>query len=212
MQTGATIAGYGTIAAPVEDSGSIIAQAGTLDLAQAVSGSGTIEIDAGATVSAAGALTGVKMMFATGGDDLSIADPSDVTGALHNFASGDTIDLVNLAATSLSFFGSKLTIKNGKVVIGTLTFQGSYNTADFSLQSDGHGGTEINFVAAARDSLGWVRNDLPFSSFLMPLSADLIRAEQSKAEWFDALPRSVTLLTGHDPASVFLSGPLIRYA
>jgi hypothetical protein len=97
-------------------------------------------------------------------------------------------------------------------VIGSLTFQGSYKTADFSLQSDGHGGTEVISAAAARDRLDWVRSDLPFSNFLMPLSADLIRAEQSKAEWFDALPRSVTLLTEHDSAGVFLGGSLIRYA
>ncbi len=169
VQAGATVAGYGTIAGPVEDNGNIIAQAGTLDLAGSVSGSGTIDIDQGATVSAAGALTGVKIMFATGGDGLGIADPADVTGQLRNFGSGDTIDLVNLTATSLSFLGNKLTIKNGKVVIGSLTFQGSYKTADFSLQSDGHGGTEVISAAAARDRLDWVRSDLPFSNFLMPL-------------------------------------------
>jgi hypothetical protein len=150
LQSGVTMTGYGTIeGAPIADSGTIVAQGATLTLATAASGAGTITIDSGATLVAASGLSVASVAFAAGSEALALATPSAVTSTLSGFGAGDLIDLLHITATSLKFLGDTLTIKDGKTVIGALTLQGSYTTADFALMSDNNGGTEIAFAGAA---------------------------------------------------------------
>jgi hypothetical protein len=197
IQSGATLTGYGVISDPIEDNGTIVAEVGALDLVQSVYGSGTIEIDQGATVSAAGALTGVQIMFAAGGDVLSIADLPDATGRLDNFGSADSIDLLGQPITSLKFADDTLTIKNGKAIVGTLTFQGNYKSADFSHKSDGNGGTDIIFSTPTQTDPHPISGDLPFSNLLLHLSKDVTRIEQPGAGSLQAEPRTAYRLTCH---------------
>ncbi len=72
------------------------------------------------------------------------------TGTLSGFGSHDTIDLQNVVATSLSFAGGTLTVKNGSTIVASLKLAGTYTTASFALNSDGHGGSAITSTGLLR--------------------------------------------------------------
>jgi hypothetical protein len=70
------------------------------------------------------------------------------TGTISGFAAGDILDLIGKAATGVTYAGGVLTVQNGGTVVAAFNLAGSYNTADFSVGSDGHGGTVIGIAAA----------------------------------------------------------------
>jgi hypothetical protein len=94
-----------------------------------------------------GALGLAKIAFAAGGGETLILDqPGAVTSALSGFGAQDFIDLKHLApVSSLTFAGETLTVYDGTTAVDTLTFAGSYTTANFTHTSDHHGGTEIGY-------------------------------------------------------------------
>jgi len=150
VDTDGKIAGFGTISgALLQDDGAIVAQGGTLVLATAVSGSGTIVIDSGAKLVADGALGLAKIAFVAGGGETLIVDqPGLVTSSLSGFGAQDFIDLKNLGPVSSLFFaGTTLTLYDGVTAVDTLTFAGSYTTANFTLTSEHNGGTIIGYHA-----------------------------------------------------------------
>jgi hypothetical protein len=59
---------------------------------------------------------------------------------------GDTIDLQNLQADELNFANGTLTLQDGGVTVDTLLFSGDYSSTNFTLTSDGSGGTLLSFV------------------------------------------------------------------
>jgi Bacterial Ig domain len=79
---------------------------------------------------------------------VTLADPAAFTGTIAGFSAGDTLDLIGRAATGVTYAGGVLTVQNGGTVVAALNLAGSYTTADFSIGSDGHGGTDIGIAAA----------------------------------------------------------------
>jgi hypothetical protein len=168
VESGASVTGYGALAGSLDDVGVIVAEGGTLALAGRAAGPGSITIDSGATLSAASALSVATVAFAAGSETLALGAPSSVTSTLTGFGGLDVIDLLKTKATSLAFLGDKLSISNGATLVATLTFEGSYSTADFTLTSDGKGGTDIGFAHAAglpvaQAQLGAMPFDRPFA-------------------------------------------------
>lgn len=146
IATTGTIGGKGTIAgAPLVDNGVIAVKGGTMTLATATSGTGSITIAASSTLAASAALNVAKISFATAGT-LDLAIPSGFTGTISGFSTGDVINLSAITATSLSFAGTSLSVLNGTTTVDQITFSGKLTTASFAETSDGHGGTLISFV------------------------------------------------------------------
>ena len=138
------LAGYGTLKAPVSDSGTVEATGGTLSLAANVSGKGTIAIDTGSVLNAAGLLGKAAVVFVNGGSNESLiaANPHAIGGLISGFAASDTIDLSGFAETGWSFKGSTLTL-NGAGGTVALHFAAGITAADFNIGSDGVHGTAI---------------------------------------------------------------------
>jgi hypothetical protein len=84
--------------------------------------------------------------FQQAGGDLELAKPTTFLGTIANFGALDKIDLLNTPATSLSFAAGKLTVFNGSTKAATLAFSGSYQTTNFALGSDSHGGSLITWA------------------------------------------------------------------
>jgi len=178
VDTGATLAGNGSITSTLVDNGAIIAQGGTLKLTQAVSGSGALTIDTGGSVAAHASLAVASVVFASGDDETLQGGPSEITGVISGFGSGDVIDIRPVTATTLSFLSGTLTLLDGNTVVDELFLAGSYDTADFALSPDGHGGTDIEFAtqgAAPRDNaelpsrwgwFGYHEAEAPYGGFV----------------------------------------------
>jgi hypothetical protein len=78
---------------------------------------------------------------------VALDDPAAFTGTISGFASGDILDLTATAATGVSYSSGVLTVLNGDATVATLNLAGSYTSADFTLASDGLGGTDIGIAA-----------------------------------------------------------------
>jgi len=151
LDAGASLTGFGKIGgAAIVNNGSIVAETGTLTLAAGLSGaaSGTVHIDSGAVLVADSTVSGNVISFG-GPASLILVDPKAFTGTIGSFGTGDAIDMRKLVANSLTYAGGTLTLEHGKTVLDRLSFSGSYTAADFSLSSDGHGGTDIRFASGS---------------------------------------------------------------
>jgi hypothetical protein len=139
------ISGSGVIGVAIANSGIIEAATGTLDLTLAITGSGTMKIDAGATLEVdktASSRQTVRFLEGTG--TLALATPSGFAATLHGFAPTDTIDLLNTAATAATLgAGDTLVITNNGNAVATLQLGGTYTGDTFNVASDGHSGTNI---------------------------------------------------------------------
>lgn len=154
----------------------ITASGGTLAFGNvAISGSGALVIDQGATLSlmenntnsAAGTVVSTDIVFSNGdpGETLEIVDPGSIEGEIKGFSAGDTI-LINLAGTSrageviastplydpttefLSFY-------HGDALLGGLTVAGDYGADDFRVnavsgETDEYAVTLACFVSGTR--------------------------------------------------------------
>ncbi len=84
-----------------------------------------------------------------------------IQGAAGGVSTGNGGDgiLQKLLVTSATFSGGTLTLLDGTTDAGSLAFAGTFTTADFTLVSDGRGGTDLGFAAAAAASpaaqAGW---------------------------------------------------------
>ncbi len=139
------ISGNGVIGVAIANSGIIEAATGTLDLTQAITGSGTMKIDAGATLELGGAAAStLTVRFFEGAGTLDLANPSGFAATLHGFAPTDTIDLLNTLADAATLgAGDTLVITDNGSTVATLKLGGDYAAATFHVASDGHGGTNI---------------------------------------------------------------------
>jgi hypothetical protein len=133
--------GIAAIGPAVVDDGAIQANAGTLDLAGAVSGAGTASIAAGATLELdATAADALRVDFNGANATLALADPTGVAATLGGLAAGDTIDLIDIAATGASVNArDRLVIVDGTVQVANLHLTGAYGGATFTVGSDGNG-------------------------------------------------------------------------
>ncbi len=149
INSGDVSVGSGTLSflGAVTNTGTIDASAGVLSIKTAVGGTGTLEVGATGTLSLLkGAGAGQTVDFLTTTGLLDLSKPIDFKGTIDGFGGSDRIDLLKAPETSFSYAGGVLTVKNGNRTEASLHFGGSYTQSDFSLASDGHGGTFITFV------------------------------------------------------------------
>ncbi len=146
-----TGAGLAVIGVAVTDSGAIRAAAGTLDLAAAIGGGGSMSVGSGATLEAdSSAASTLAMTFNGGGGTLALGDPANFAATIRAFAPTDTIDLLNIVADAATLgAGDTLTITNGATTIATLQLAGNFQGDTFHVAADGHGGTSITLTTPA---------------------------------------------------------------
>jgi hypothetical protein len=151
---GSGIHGFGSITgAPVIDDGSIVAQSGTLDIADAISGTGKLVVGTDAVLVAQSELGGTFVAF-SGAGTLVLGDPTAVSAQMQAFGTGDVINLEGLRANTLSFSAGTLTLDQGTTPVASLVFQGTYTASNFVLESNHHAGTDISFVTDPADVAG----------------------------------------------------------
>lgn len=137
--------GTSVVGVRIADTGSIEAASGTLDLTQAITGGGTLRVDAGATLEvgfSAGATLG--MSFNGGNATLALGNPSKFAATIRGFAATDTIELLARKATAATLeAGDMLVITNGSKTVATLQLAGNFAGDIFHVTSDGAGGTKV---------------------------------------------------------------------
>jgi hypothetical protein len=82
---------------------------GEISLQRSVGGIGTLQVDAGATLQLAAVGGRQTVVFSGVGGALALA-PMSFLGKIAGFASGDTIELLNTAASSASFVGDSIVV------------------------------------------------------------------------------------------------------
>jgi T5SS/PEP-CTERM-associated repeat protein len=142
----ATVIGSGTISGAIADNGLVEASGGSLTLANAMTGAGTIGIDANSVLTANGSIAAAALTFLSDDGTLALLKPSLVSAAIAGFAPSDNIDLIGVAVTSVTFVGNTLTLTGTAGVVGSLTFVGDYTGYHFGHFADGNGGTNIVLI------------------------------------------------------------------
>ena len=139
-----------TIAGSITDNGTVELINGKLELAGTLSGTGVLQIDAGATLQLDGADSiNVKFNGPTG--DLVLKNPAAFAGTIIGLSGNDQIDLTNIASatakvSSVSYSTSSkittLTITDGHHS-DTIKLQGNYTDSTWTFSDDGNGGTIV---------------------------------------------------------------------
>lgn len=157
IDAGAVLAGQGSANAygSVENDGTLAASGGTLT-AGALSGAGTLQIGAGATLALNGACgAGQAVSFAGANATLSLNQEAFApAGTLTGFTAGDAIDIRGSQISSASFAatgaaGGVLTLFYAGQVAARLQLAGSYGGAVFLTAGDGAGGTLVTVANAS---------------------------------------------------------------
>ena len=107
---------------------------------------GGVGLSGGGTVDNFGTIAGgngTAVSFGAGNDVLVVELGGVFGGALAGFATGDTIDFAQETVTSVGFVNNTLTAFNNGTSLGTLGVIGTFTAGQFSLTSDGHGGTDV---------------------------------------------------------------------
>lgn len=152
-----TLAGQGDANAygQVANSGTITAQSGTLTLGT-LSGTGALQIAAGATLALNGACAAGQSVTFTGAlATLALNAEFDApAGTLTGFTTGDAIDIrgSQISAAAYTATGAStgtLALYYGTQVAATLTLAGAYANTDFLTSGDGNGGTLITAATSA---------------------------------------------------------------
>jgi hypothetical protein len=142
---GSTLEGFGTVTATTfANSGTIEASGGTLTLTDAVSGTGDLEIAAGATlVLAATAATTNAATFDGTAATLTLDHTGDLSGAIGGIGLDDIFDLVGVTANGASVNGSnQLVVTDNGTTVNTLQLSGSNSGFAFATQAVS-GGTDV---------------------------------------------------------------------
>jgi hypothetical protein len=130
-----------TIDAAFNNTGTVSARAGTLDLAGAVTGKGTDTISGAATlefgagVSSATTLGSQNIAFSIGGGTLDLLAPTSFYGEVSGFAAGDTVELLgSWGFSGISQAGgvTTLTLANNGTTHG-FEFAGDYTQSNFNI-------------------------------------------------------------------------------
>ena len=156
VAAGGRVLGFGTIADPVVDGGTIEAAGGKLIVTGKISGAGGLKIDASSSLQLQGPVgSGNTVTFAGNKSALILTDGSAFSGKVSGFgaAASESIDVTTVAfsgATHLTYSSTtdKLTITNGTHSAAIQLF-GQYVAAGFHDASDGGGGTTITYIPPA---------------------------------------------------------------
>ena len=82
-------------------------EGGTIDIAAALNGSGTVEVAGGGVVKVEGAAAGTQTIDFTGTGELMLNQPVSVASAINSFSAGDTIEL-GVAAIAIRYTSGDL--------------------------------------------------------------------------------------------------------
>ena len=137
------------IAMIVENIGVIDVTSGELAFLGKIAGKGMLELGATGTLSLVAAASGQVVDFMAGTGLVELIHPQEFAGTLTDFGANDVIDLIDTNSqteTGYSFADGVLTIMNDTKTVASLHFAGSYDTADFAVQSIGHDSFAITFV------------------------------------------------------------------
>lgn len=141
--------GVTSITGTITNTGLIEVNGGTLELFGSLSGSGSVMIDANATLDV-NAVVSQPITFSGVGAELQL-DTSTFGGAIAGFAITQKIDLSTIAydgGTSASYdvLTGNLVVSDAYGHMITLKFIGDYSDAHFVASSDGNGGTIIELA------------------------------------------------------------------
>jgi hypothetical protein len=129
--------------ASITNTGVFDVQSGALDLAAPVTGTGSFAIDSGGLLEFATTVSaGATVVFQGTAATLKLDDVAHFSGSVTGFSFGDTIDLVGITANVSVPNSGPLQIAYGS---GSIALGGNYNPADFTVTSDGHGGTDVTW-------------------------------------------------------------------
>ena len=117
-----------------------------------IGGTGTIEIGLFSSfyLEAGSAPSSEDVVFTDVGGRLRLGDPGSYTGVVHNFQTGDLIDLTTATANAASYNAATglLSVTDDGSVIATLTLDAPAGTSFFTT-SDGAGGTYVALDGSA---------------------------------------------------------------
>ena len=151
-KTGGT--GRSIVATEVVNSGTIVVTSGTLDLENAVTGTGgTFTIHKDSTLEVGSVAAHQVVAFSGSNAELVLDAAASFKATLLGFDTNDELDLKHFgAATTISYAGNAsggtLTVTDGAEV-AKIALLGQYAAAGFHTASDGHGGTLITYAPAA---------------------------------------------------------------
>ena len=146
---GATLTGGGGLV----NNGSILIDPSSV-MVSSLSGTGSVTIDAGSSLTVSGAVgSGETIVFSGTGAVLDLGTPSAMAGTIAGFAQGDTIDLASLAfaaggTVALNSATDVLTIVESGTTV-TEQLAGNFTGKYFKLASDGGGGTALSLTPIA---------------------------------------------------------------
>jgi hypothetical protein len=160
MQFGTILAGAGALltfnGGRVTNQGQIVVNGlATIAAGATIDGTGVIELNNNASVlTVAGSVAAGQQVAFDAFSDLVIKAGAAFNGTIEDFQQGNTIDLAGVIANYASYdvANSLLTLRQngaGGSIVASLTVAGNYGPADFSVQSDGKGGTGITTRGAA---------------------------------------------------------------
>jgi hypothetical protein len=145
VAAGGEMTGTGTftggLIVPLLDKGSVIASGGTLDLAGAVNGSGTLGIADHSTLVVGGAIeSSLTVAFAPGGgsEALILGTPASEAALIEGFGSSDTISFSGTYTdVAGSFSGDTLTVTANSTPIATFDFTDGYDDGNTTVSQTG---------------------------------------------------------------------------
>ncbi|MBS0558591.1 MAG: hypothetical protein JSR21_00905 [Proteobacteria bacterium] len=145
------LTGYGTVSDLTSNAGIVDASGGTLDIATAVSGTGSFRIEAGSELELSGA-TAEGVTYQSGTGVLRVDQPAtqNYTGIISGFGGSDILELANTDAVSVTpgtFDGTNTTLTVNLSGGGTLTYTlaGDYSSDHFGVTLV-HGGVDSDIA------------------------------------------------------------------
>ncbi len=145
--------GFSAISGAVINDGTIEVRCGTLDIGGAVTGTGSITIDAGATLELGGADAQVVKFDGDGGSEL-VLDACGSASIVKGLGISDKLDLTAIKfaddpTATYDAVSGVLTVSDSDGHTVSLTLSGTdYSRAHFASSDDGHGGTLITLNAS----------------------------------------------------------------
>ena len=150
---GAVVSGTGTLSgdgggnhtvtlASIDNDGAITAVGGELLIYGNVVGSGTLSVATSATITLQSIVGSSQVLDFSADATAVLNDAGAFAGTITDFGAGDVLDLSGPDATGATWSGGVLSVDTTSGVIH-LSIAGSYAANAFTVQSDGHGGTNV---------------------------------------------------------------------
>ncbi len=122
-------------------------EGGTIDIAAALNGSGTVEVAGGGVVKVEGAAAGTQTIDFTGTGELMLNQPVSVASAINSFSAGDTIEL-GVAAIAIRYTSGDLHMQIVAGATFDLAVTGAHHLNDFVINTQANS-TDIRLACFA---------------------------------------------------------------